>query len=119
MYIEANAVSLERTIAIARDAAFVFTSLFSLVVLGWKGKSWFQPILNFFKRANGHMDKVEAGLATMENGMKTLLDNHMGHVQRHLETLAGAKVEQDAVRKQSATRVSTRPSRKTRRNKTR
>lgn len=82
----------------------------------------------------------------MQTGMTTLLENHMSHVQQHLETLATQgqvshsdalnarrdirtrdikredkavrKAEKDAIREQSAAGVSARTPRKTRSSKT-
>ena len=63
-----------------RDGLFIV----GMMVFGWKARSWFQPIKEFFSRVNHHMDVVE-------HGMKVILENHLTHIEADLKTISGRK----------------------------
>lgn len=70
-----------------RDGAFIL----GLGLVGWKARSWFQPVVEFSKRLVNHMDTMEDGMADMRGDMKILLNNHVAHMERDLKTLSGRK----------------------------
>ena len=54
----------------------------SMVTIGWKTRDWFQPIFDFFKRANTFM-------TSMERNMDVLLNNHMKHIESDIRRMSG------------------------------
>lgn len=76
-------IELGKLAAILRDAALVG----GVCVFGWKARSWFQPVFDFFERANDHMTKVE-------DGMDVLINNHVRHMEHDLRTLSGRKTHE-------------------------
>jgi hypothetical protein len=88
------------TIADALSSITDISLVIGIVIVGWKARSWFQPVLEFFNdtksfvaRANQHMETVEDGLSTMEEGMQILLGNHLRHIQADLKTISGRKTD--------------------------
>jgi hypothetical protein len=57
-----------------------------LVVSAWKARGMFESSKKFFERLTTHMD-------VMECGMKTLLTNHLAHIEADLKSLSGRKDE--------------------------
>ena len=70
-----------------RDAGFFV----GLCVVGWKARGLIQPLINFFERAQKHMDVVEVGVGNLQTGMNTLLTNHLSHIEQDLKTLSGRR----------------------------
>lgn len=56
----------------------------SLVIATWKSRGLYESGKAFFNRCVQHMD-------TMETGMKTLLENHVVHMEADLAKIAGRK----------------------------
>jgi len=75
-------MTVGEAISSVRDLAFIVGTL----TFGWKARDWFQPVFDFFKRANHHMD-------FMESSVNVLLTNHMAHIQADLEVIAGRSSE--------------------------
>lgn len=63
--------------------------LTGLVISGWKARSWFQPIVEFFKRANNFFTLGEHHMMRMEKNMDTLLTNHLSHIESDLKRISG------------------------------
>ena len=83
-------VSVEQFIAAWRDGAIIIGICF----FGWKARSWAQPVIEFFTRANSFMVTTQHGMGELQTGMKTLLDNHLTHIESDLKTLAhGRKID--------------------------
>lgn len=55
-----------------------------LVGGAWRARGIFDAGKKFFERLTTHMD-------VMESGMKTLLTNHLAHIEKDLKSLAGRK----------------------------
>lgn len=62
------------------------TAVVSMVVIGWKTRDWFQPIFDFFKRANNFM-------TSMERNMDILLNNHMRHIESDVRRMSGREYD--------------------------
>lgn len=57
-----------------------------LLTIAWKSRGGYEFVKKFFERLTTHMDVMEAG-------MKTLLTNHLTHIESDLKTLSGRKDE--------------------------
>ena len=79
---------LSRWISIARDAGFVI----SIIALGWKGRSWIQPVIDFFKRVDTHMTSVESGLGSLNERMERAIGNHLNHIEIDIAKMAGREM---------------------------
>jgi hypothetical protein len=79
--INLSAISIGEALSSLRDLIFII----GLSFLGWRARSYMQPVFDFFKRANHHMDIVETG-------MNTLLTNHMHHLQADAKSIKEALV---------------------------
>ena len=73
-------MSVSEVIALLRDIGFFFGVLF----FGWKARGWFQPGIDFFRRANIFMDKMQEGVVALQHDMQLLLVNHLPHIEKHL-----------------------------------
>lgn len=68
----------------------VSSTLRDLTVVGvfitaaWKSRGLYDAAKDFFERLTTHMD-------VMEEGMQTLLTNHLTHIEKDLKTLSGRK----------------------------
>lgn len=80
-------VSVGQIVAVLRDGAFIG----GMCIFGWKARSWFQPIFDFFKRANDFMTSMEEKTDRIDTGMQTLLTNHLSHIELDLKTMSGRK----------------------------
>lgn len=58
------------------------TVVVSVVTIGWKTRSWLQPVFDFFKRANAFM-------TLMEHNMNVLLNNHIKHIESDVRRMSG------------------------------
>jgi hypothetical protein len=63
-----------------------FTVVGVLLTVAWKTRGVYEHAKNFFERLTTHMD-------VMEEGMQTLLTNHLTHIEKDLKTLTGRKDE--------------------------
>ena len=80
-----NQLPLGEVISSLRDIVFIL----GVLTIGWKIRSWIQPIIEFFERANEFFDRSEAHIERVESGMKVLLNNHLSHIQSDLGHLSG------------------------------
>jgi len=64
-----------------RDFAFVGF----LIGIAWKSRGWFEAAKKFFERLTTHMD-------VMEEGMNTLLTNHLAHIEANLKKMTHHQV---------------------------
>lgn len=53
------------------------TLVAGVLILGWKARSWVQPVIDFFDNANKFM-------VDMRHDMQTLLNNHLSHIESDL-----------------------------------
>lgn len=61
-----------------------FTIVGVLLTSAWKTRGLYESVRHFFGRLTTHMD-------VMENGMATLLTNHLHHIEQDLKFLSGRK----------------------------
>lgn len=80
-----NTITVGDAVSTLRDIGF----LIALVVIGWKSRSWVQPGVEFFKRANNFFSLGEEHMRLMEINMQTLLNNHLSHIESDLKRLSG------------------------------
>ena len=83
-----GSMTLNDLLGSIRDGLLVI----GLFVMVWKARGAIQPAIDFFKdakdtmtRAREHMDIVEAGLSDLQNGMVTIMDNHLPHLQKGID----------------------------------
>lgn len=55
-----------------------------LVTISWKARGIYETATQFFDRVTKHMD-------SMENFARTVVDNHLYHIEMDLKTLSGRK----------------------------
>lgn len=84
-------IQFAQLISELRDAAFII----GISVVGWKARSIVQPIIDFFKRVTRHMD-------VMEQGMTTILNNHLYHMEADLRVIANRHKREDEVDNEDA-----------------
>lgn len=72
-----GALTLDELSSVLRNLTLVAT----LVIIGWKGRSWVQPAIDFFKEAKEFFLRANQHMLTMEKQMATLLDNHLSHLK--------------------------------------
>lgn len=68
-----------------------FTVVGVLLTISWKSRGLYEAAKNFFQRLTTHMN-------VMEQGMQTLLHNHLAHIEADLRTMTHRQVrasEQD------------------------
>lgn len=65
------------------------TVILGTLTIGWKVRSWVQPLVDFFKRANTFFDMGEKHIQRVEAGMNVLLNNHLHHIQADLGHISG------------------------------
>lgn len=86
-------MTLPEVISALKDAGFLIGMVFGPIVFGWKGRSWVQPIVDFFKEAKEFMKESKLHQQTMEHNMTLLMTNHMAHIEADLKTLSGRTTE--------------------------
>jgi len=59
-----------------------FSIVIVLIVSVWKARGIFEDVSNFFTRVIKHMD-------SMESFARTVMDNHLLHIEQDLKTLSG------------------------------
>ena len=62
-----------------------FTVVGLLLTVSWKSRGVYETAKNFFVRLTSHMD-------VMEEGMNTLLTNHLTHIEASVEKMAHRQV---------------------------
>jgi hypothetical protein len=91
-------VPVGQYISILKDAAF----LGGILIIGWKVRVWTEPIIEFFKRVEMHMQSQEAhiqallvsthglqtGLHALQGSINTLTGNHLAHIESYLKDLS-------------------------------
>ncbi len=55
-----------------------------LLICAWKSRGVYESVNKFFKRTSDHMD-------SMETFARTVVDNHLFHIEYDLKTLSGRK----------------------------
>lgn len=65
------------------------TVILGTLTIGWKLRSWLQPLYDFFKRANKFFELSESHIQRVESGMQVLLNNHLSHIQSDLGHISG------------------------------
>ena len=83
-----TSMSVGDLIANIRD--FVF--LAGILILGWKARALIQPAIDFFNNAQTTMTRANQHFDVMEEGMSTLLTNHLKHIESDLAKLTGREV---------------------------
>jgi hypothetical protein len=73
-------LTLGQISSVARD----FTIVGVLLTSAWKIRGVYENVKSFFSRLTAHMD-------IMENGMRTLLSNHLHHIEKDLKILSGRR----------------------------
>jgi len=66
-----------------------FTVVGVLITISWKSRGVYEAAKNFFERLTTHME-------IMESGMKTLLNNHLVHIESSLKKMAYRQVRATA-----------------------
>ena len=69
--------SVGQVIAVLRDGV----ATIAVGYAGWKARCWIQPALDFFRKANIFMDESTRNQKVMTDGMVTLLNNHLPHIE--------------------------------------
>ena len=72
-----SAVTLGELGSFIRDLS-IFTGL---VILGWKGRSWVQAIIDVFSEAKDFFPEARKHMIVMETSMDALLNNHLSHLK--------------------------------------
>lgn len=72
------------TLGQASAALRDLTVVFFMISAAWKSRGLYERAIRFLDRIMTHMD-------VMEQGMKTLLTNHLSHMEEDLRAIAGRK----------------------------
>jgi hypothetical protein len=78
-------MTIGEAIASLRDISFICGTVY----LGWKIRSWLQPLFDFFREASSFFRIARIHMTQMEMGMDTLLGNHLHHIQADLGHISG------------------------------
>ena len=81
MYFDPAQLTLGQVSSTLRD----FTVVGVLLTVAWKSRGWYDLATSFFQRLIHHMD-------LMEQGMSTLLTNHLTHIEKDLDKLTRRQV---------------------------
>lgn len=81
MYFDPAALTLGQVSSTLRD----FTVVGVLLTVAWKTRGMYEAAKNFFERLTRHM-------TVMEQGMQTLLNNHLSHIEKDLRAMAHHQV---------------------------
>lgn len=79
--LDPSSVTLGQVSSFVRDFSIVGV----LITVVWKSRGFYEGVSKFFERLTKHMD-------AMEEGMKTLLTNHLAHIEADLRTMAYRQV---------------------------
>lgn len=85
--IDPTQLTLGQIASTIRDLSLVGT----LLILVWKSRGVYESASNFFKRTSDHMD-------SMESFARTVVDNHLKHIEQDLKTLSGRSQDQAITR---------------------
>lgn len=85
MYFDPSQLTLGQVSSTLRDFSIVAV----LITVAWKARGWYELAVKFFDRLNRHMDSVEKAQASIQEGMQTLLANHLTHIEEDLARLTG------------------------------
>lgn len=75
-----SSVTVGQVVSVLRDLGF----LIGIPYLGWKARALFEPVRDFFIRANDFMDSTD-------HKLNLLLTNHLPHLQAELERISKHK----------------------------
>lgn len=75
-----NSMTVGEALSSLRDILFVI----GMAIFGFKVRSWIQPAISFFERANDFME-------SMQKDMQTLLTNHLSHIEHDLKHMSGRR----------------------------
>jgi hypothetical protein len=81
MYFDPAQLTLGQVSGALRD----FTVVGLLLTVSWKSRGVYEAAKNFFVRLTSHMD-------VMEEGMNTLLTNHLTHIEADLRNMSHRQV---------------------------
>lgn len=82
-------MTVSEAISALRDAGF----LFGMVIAGWKGRGWIQPLFDFFHNGSEFMKESRLHQQTMEHQIGLLLTNHLTHIEADLKSLSGRQTD--------------------------
>lgn len=57
----------------------------------WKSRGWFEHAKQFFIKLVAILERLTTHMDVMEEGMKTLLTNHLTHIESDLKVIASRK----------------------------
>ena len=86
---DSSKMTVSEAISALRDASF----LVGMVVFGWKGRGWIQPVFDFFHNGTEFMKESRLHQQTMEHQMDLLLTNHLKHIDENLTIISSRLVE--------------------------
>jgi hypothetical protein len=70
------------TLAELSSAVRDFGIVGTLVYVGWKGRSWIQPMIDVFSETKDFFQRADRHMTTMETQMSLLLNNHLAHLKQ-------------------------------------
>lgn len=73
-----GSMTLAELSSVVRDFGIFGT----LVMVGWKGRSWVQPVIDVFSEAKDFFQRADRHMTTMEAQMSLLLNNHLSHLKQ-------------------------------------
>jgi hypothetical protein len=76
-----GSMTLAELSSVVRDFGIVGT----LVMVGWKGRSWIQPVIDVFSEAKNFFERADRHMTTMETQMSLLLNNHLAHLKQEIK----------------------------------
>jgi len=69
-----------------------FTVVGVLLTIAWKSRGVYETVKAFFERLTKFMVTMEADSAFVRDGMKTLLSNHLTHIEADLRKMTHRQV---------------------------
>lgn len=66
-----------------------FTVVGVLLTIAWKTRGVYEQVKNFFERLTTFMDTMEEQSTFISEGMRTLLSNHLTHIEADLKSISG------------------------------
>lgn len=64
----------------------------AFVIAGWKARAIVQPAIDFFVTAKATMERANEHFVIVEEGLETLLTNHVAHIEADIAKLAGRDI---------------------------
>jgi hypothetical protein len=80
---EVSGMTVGEVISSLRDISVIV----GIAVFGWKARSWFQPVIEFFSELKQFIVRANQHMTLVEQGMAVLLENHMAHIQKSVEEI--------------------------------